>query len=518
MQSAPACLAGQYQRDTTTTSPVDFVTTYCNPLNVYIADPFVLTFGGKYYLYGTTNTRDLEVYESTDLVHWKLKGTCYSPGPKSWGKVDVWAPEVAQNGSKFYLYFSARQRKEKQRNICVAVSDSPLGPFTDLKAPLFPDLSVIDGHVFHDPATGDRYIYAVDEHQSPSRILAAKLKPDMVTLETTLTTVLKPSMPWEDYWNEAPFVIRHGSTYYMMYSGSAFWEPGYSIGYAEAPSPLGPFVKFKGNPILKQTASVDGPGHNAVAMSPDGREMFIVYHTHEGHWTTDRVLAIDRVKFIKGRNGHEILTVPGGASSTDQPLPSGVPPRLRAQSDSFNSKSRFANWYIIQEEPRSWALTSGALNISMANGDFWRSHSGGENLFLQDVPNGDFAISTKATFARPSEGAQASLIVWGDPDNFVMFGPGMVSGEKYVLSAEDQQKNDTNLFPPGRNPSGKVRIECHDQTLSFFTENKHGKWSRLKKKVHIRFKPQYVGLGAWNTNHDDGTTASFDSFNVRPLP
>jgi beta-xylosidase len=382
---------------------------------------------------------------------------------------------------------------------------------------MFPDLSVNDGHVFADLGTNDIYCYCVDEHRSPSRIVGAKLKPDMVTLQTSVTTVLTPSMPWEDFWNEAPFVIKHGSNYYMMYSGSAWWEPEYSVGYAKGPTPLGPFVKFPGNPILRHVGSIDGPGHNAVTMSPDGKEMFIVYHTHAGHWTTERVLAIDRLKFIKNGKGEDILTVPGGATDTDQPLPSGARPRPRALSDTFDGTGA-APWYILQESKPDWNLSSGSLHIKMAQGDFWRSHGGGKNVFLQDVPNGNFAISTHVRFDRKSDGAQASLIVWRDADNFVMFGPGDVDGNKYVVANEDDQKNDTSLCAAGPEWPGGFRVECRGRTFSFFTQKPGGGWTRLKKTIKVRFKPQYVGLGAWSTSDDESATASFDSFDVVPLP
>ena len=66
---------------------------------------------------------------------------------------------------------------------------------------------------------------------------------------------------------------------------------------------------------------VSGPGHNSVAWSPDGKEMFIVYHIHtassKGGW--DRQVCIDRMGWDE--NGKLYCT---GPSTTPQKMPSGT--------------------------------------------------------------------------------------------------------------------------------------------------------------------------------------------------
>mgnify|MGYP003344082713 CR=1 FL=1 len=51
---------------------------------------------------------------------------------------------------------------------------------------------------------------------------------------------------------------------------------------ATAGQPLGPWVKDPRNPILasRLDIGVSSPGHNSITHSPDGKEMFIVYHSH----------------------------------------------------------------------------------------------------------------------------------------------------------------------------------------------------------------------------------------------
>ncbi|MBR6707929.1 MAG: family 43 glycosylhydrolase [Clostridia bacterium] len=51
--------------------------------------------------------------------------------------------------------------------------------------------------------------------------------------------------------------------FYLFYSGGFYGDSSYSLGYATSASPLGPFEKYEGNPILFSTNMVSGPGNNS---------------------------------------------------------------------------------------------------------------------------------------------------------------------------------------------------------------------------------------------------------------
>ena len=127
----PLCL----QRTGSLPPPSAPAKTYRNPLlpDREIADPFVLRLDGKYYLYPTTDGRGYEVFVSDDLVHWERKARAFTD-PRG----GAWAPEVFHNrrgDGKFYLYYTDSmpdtQHGPLEKQIGVAVADSPLGPFTD---------------------------------------------------------------------------------------------------------------------------------------------------------------------------------------------------------------------------------------------------------------------------------------------------------------------------------------------------------------------------------------------------
>jgi len=317
---------------------------YVNPVGDFIkygdvSDPCVLKYEDKYYLYATSwasHTWGFKVWESEDLVNWVDRGKAFSRYDEGngWGQKDFWAPEVVFYEGYFYMVYSARAVDGKLR-IALAKSSSPLGPFKNIKAPLLDeDIVCIDGHIFIDD-DGSTYLFYVKDcsenivggrHVSQIYVQGLNLRYCVVYGEPVLAAT--PTQPWElqsgDYiWNEGPYVVKHNGIYYLMYSGNAFFMTEYAIGYATATNPLGPYTKYENNPVLKADLEigVSGPGHHCVTTSPDGTELFIVYHSHidPNDPSKGRTINIDRMYFDeKG-----VIHIKGPTRSP-QPMPSGV--------------------------------------------------------------------------------------------------------------------------------------------------------------------------------------------------
>jgi GH43 family beta-xylosidase len=124
-------------------------------------------------------------------------------------------------------------------------------------------------------------------------------------------------------WTEGSVAFKKGDTYYMMYSANYFGGKNYAVGYATSKNPLGPFKKAANNPVLQKNVdkggTVTGTGHNSITYSPDGKEMFCVYHGRTSSTGNQRVVFIDRMKILK--NGTLVVD---GPTTSQQPLPSGV--------------------------------------------------------------------------------------------------------------------------------------------------------------------------------------------------
>ncbi len=249
-----------------------------------IGDPAVMFYAGKYYLYPTGDNHGYDVYISTDLVHWEK-------GPRVFRSAEpgVWAPHVIYNppDGKFYLYYTVNRR------VGVAVADRPDGTFRDLGTLVE---HAIDADMFLDEDCRYYLYYASFPHFAiyvQPMEGAAKKKGGPIQL-------IRPDEAWEkrgEPITEAPWMLKHRGTYYLLYSGGGANTRYYAIGYATATSPLGPFVKYPGNPMMKEGCGVYGPGHCSVIETP-GRKLWIVYHQKQnGKKNWDRIICIDPLWF-----------------------------------------------------------------------------------------------------------------------------------------------------------------------------------------------------------------------------
>lgn len=314
---AAACCLGQTPTSAPhgaqSSAPARAVRTYRNPIidRIGPADPAVIRYRGKYYLYPTLDGKGYDVFVSDNLVHWEQKGKCYTDARRG-----AWAPDVFHNAKgdgKFYLYYTV-DKPGGGKLIGVAVADDPLGPFTD-KGNLAND--AIDAHLFQDDE-GSMYLYYSAMTPRGSNIVVQPMA-NPLSKKGEPATLIRPTDEWERHRApiaEGPWMLKHKGTYYLMYSGSGADGPDYAVGYATAKSPTGPFTKYAGNPIAKRGHGVFGPGHHCVIAGPDGR-LWMVYHQQNSDqpgWR--RFLAIDPLWFDEQGVIH-VRTTRG----TDKPAP-----------------------------------------------------------------------------------------------------------------------------------------------------------------------------------------------------
>lgn len=317
--------------------------TYTNPVRtiegdvVRIADPFVYKHKKVYYLVGTTAAAEsagFDYYTSTDMVVWKYAGPLFRKAEGHFGVGAFWAPEVEYYKGKFYMTYSCLDAKRGILLSCLAVSDTPEGPFKELYTPWF-DLgySAIDCHIFvDDDKARTPYLYfsknGNQDGYGYGENYVVALKQDLSGFAGEPRLVSRASQPWEKVrWdvnrcNEGVFVFKKGNTYYMTYSANDTGFSNYGVGVATASNPLGPWTKYEDNPLMTTdlTQGVSSPGHNSMVESPSGREWFIVYHRHAdpngSRPSFDRVVCIDRLYVDKTGKLKMV-----GPTSSPQPVP-----------------------------------------------------------------------------------------------------------------------------------------------------------------------------------------------------
>lgn len=321
---------------------------YRNPLYpVVLADPFVLKFNGSYYAYGTPASGAIPVLASPDLVNWTHAGVAVAAPPSP--NQRHWAPEVAYENGRFFIYYSTGGPEGEGHQLRVAVATAPTGPFDERHEVLDRgDPFTIDGHPFHDD-DGEWYLFYsrdfLEGHPIGTGIVVDRLL-DMVRLAGERATVLRPHAEWHIYerdrrwydrvWDwftvEGPFVRKHEGRYWCFYSGGAWHAANYGVSCAVADHPLGPYETVgapEGATILRTVPGrAIGPGHASVVLAPDNISEYLVYHAWDPP-LTGRYMFADPLSWAQGRPASS------GPSTERQPAP--PLPALRDLFDGANA-------------------------------------------------------------------------------------------------------------------------------------------------------------------------------------
>lgn len=246
--------------------------TYQNPIAKVgdYADPFVLKYNGKYYLYCTNP--DIRCWSSADLLHWKAEGPSIEEG--TFPELVPFAPEVVYWNGYFYMYTSPSGHGHY-----VLRSEKPTGPFRKISGNVG---HAIDGSVFIDDDGKWYFYWAGDEG-----IWGCEMKSPVSFGEPVLTGAALCG------WTEGPFVCKKDGMYYMTYTGNHYLSKGYRILAARSRNPLTGYEDDVYNPIvIKTEGEVTGLGHSSTVTGPDLVSHYIVYHNMRDDLLRD--LNIDR--------------------------------------------------------------------------------------------------------------------------------------------------------------------------------------------------------------------------------
>ena len=275
----------------------------------WYADPEAIIFGKKYWIFPTYSAPynqqiHFDAFSSPDLVNWTKHERILDTNRVKWARRAMWAPSIIQKGKKYFLFFGANdiQNDNEKGGIGVAVADKPEGPYKDhIGKPLIDKFhngaQPIDQFVFHDKDGQYYLIYGGWRHCN-----IAKLNSDFTGLVPFEDGSTFKEITPEKY-VEGPFMFIRNGKYYFMWSEGGWTGPDYSVAYAIADSPTGPFKRV--GKILQQDSTVaTGAGHHSVIKVPGKDKYFIVYHrrplgeTDRNH----RVTCIDEMQFDKDGN------------------------------------------------------------------------------------------------------------------------------------------------------------------------------------------------------------------------
>ena len=190
----------------------------------------------------------------------------------------MWAPAIVKKDKKYYLFFGANdiQSDNEIGGIGVAIADKPEGPYKDhIGKPLidkfYNGAQPIDQFVFKDKDGQYYIIYGGWRHCN-----IGKLNKDFTGIVPFADGTMFKEITPQNY-VEGPFMFIRNGKYYFMWSEGGWTGPDYSVAYAIADSPFGPFQRV--GKILQPDPNVAfGAGHHSIIHDAKRDYWYIVYH------------------------------------------------------------------------------------------------------------------------------------------------------------------------------------------------------------------------------------------------
>ncbi len=329
---------------------------YQNPLKMPddpcgggIADPGLLRYMGKYYLYATKvgNEPAVRCWESKDLVSWTFKGFCTEDN-HVFAQGHGWSPGPFYYNGKFYLYVCSIDQKHR-----VFEADKPTGPFKCVN-PDFLNVNSLDAIMFLDD-DGQLYLF----YAGWAGVGIQYRKCSSPTKADGENQSLKPcQFSAEDngnFWTEGPTMYKRDGVYYLAYCGNDWARDSYQVRVARAKS-IPELTPQNKNPIISQyTGEWVAPGCNWIITGPDLKSLWNVYHARKGGGHARR-LCLDPLR-IDSKTGDLVCDGP-----TWEPRPNPAPPTW---CEDFAREDFSLNWKPVSGQ---WKSGGGVLKCE-ATGD-----------------------------------------------------------------------------------------------------------------------------------------------------
>ncbi|ODN91435.1 hypothetical protein L198_05949 [Cryptococcus wingfieldii CBS 7118] len=265
---------------------------FSNPIRDSGPDPFIVYDDGtaQYYLMTTTGT-DLRLISSSTLGGLQ-NGTNTQVYTSDIEKEDknVWAGELHKIDGSWYIYYSFQERPW-----VVKGGADPLDTYAGPPVKLSDEFG-IDGTVL-TYSSSLYFLWSCSIDSGDSICIAPLDSPTSINADKK-AVISSPTEDWEQQGganiNEAPAALYWQGETYVTFSASHCKSAGYSLGllHLTGDDPLLPasWTKTEG-PVFSSANGEYGPGHNGIFTSPDGTELWNVYHAvtnSAGSCGTDR--------------------------------------------------------------------------------------------------------------------------------------------------------------------------------------------------------------------------------------
>ncbi|MCB7482574.1 family 43 glycosylhydrolase [Christiangramia sediminis] len=255
---------------------------YCNPIDIdytYVAhnsytgvsyragaDPAVINFKGKYYMFVT---RSYGYWMSDDMSNWEFIK------PQNWYFNGSNAPAAAVHGDKVIVAGDPSGR------MAVIETENPQIGDWKTNYSVIP-ISIQDPALFVDD---DNRVYLYEESSNVHPLHAVELDPKRNYLPVGEEKALIKLQPGKHGWErfgqdhssevapylEGPWMTKHDGKYYLQYGAPGTEFNVYADGVYTADNPLGPFKYAPYSPVsYKPGGYVTGAGHGSTVQDNNG--------------------------------------------------------------------------------------------------------------------------------------------------------------------------------------------------------------------------------------------------------
>lgn len=395
-------------------------------------DPSIIRVGESYWATATTAQWAplFPLLTSRDLVNWTQVGSVF-PKPPEWTAGSYWAPEIAEDRGRFFVYYTARKAGGP---LCVAAATatSPGGPYTDHGPLVCQEAGSIDAVAVTDEHGTRHLVWKEDgnSRKQPTPLWAQPLSDDGTRLVGEPRKIFSNEVPWEAHVIEGAFFERRGEWFYLFYSADACCgrRCNYKLGVARARALAGPWERHPNNPILAANERWKCPGHGSLVSVPDGRT-FLLYHAYDpdNFDQGGRQGLLDEVTW--GADGWPAING-GHGPSRDASLPfalgrPAVPrdheerrPSAASYLDEFTTDALSPGWQWPWNREPTYRVDpdrTGTLLLSARQADGSLVGS----LLSRSTSTSHYVATTRIEHGELAVGVRAGLVVYGDPDNAI---------------------------------------------------------------------------------------------------
>ena len=466
--------------DSTSTQQI----TYQNPvLPGDFADPSVVRVGDDYWATATSSEWAplFPLLHSKNLVDWEMVGHVFPQTLPDWAEAHFWAPEIAYEAGKYYIYYTA---KKKGGNLCVGVASAtePTGPYTDHGPLVCQEVGSIDGFPIRDE-NGDLYLIWKEDGNSrglPTPMWGQRMNEERTQLLGEKFELFRNEPgTWEGGLVEGAYLLRKGDYFYTFYSGDACCGRGctYGVGVARAKSLKGPWEKHSANPIMKQNEAWKCAGHGSVVTDPQG-DYYFLYHAYSTNGTvyTGREGLLDKIYW--GEDGWPYF-------SEAAPSVTAVAPHQENAPDNFNVTEEFKGSALSQgwQWPVDKPAASYQLN-SAQDGQLVLKASPDKigNLLAQRTTAANYTVSTAVDKSKLEKGTMAGLAAIGDQDNAAGIS---VGAENLVLwTVKENKRSVVAQVPSPKEQLIQLRLVTRNGDQMEFSWSTDGtNWNTLNEQA-----------------------------------